>query len=192
MTYLAPLLAGLIAGMIVGSLVLHWLVGLAQVIGSRSVKSNGQVYREAVIVTVANSGFWILVVGAYVAYQVFSGPYDKAWIFGSVGFLGAIALLGIIAYGFGRGGSGTLLMRLAEAMRRKDNFMRFGFGIGFIVFAPILFEWFEEGVSGGFLLFVAAMCAGGIYFMLWYMWQFAPWDKPGITRNKKDGGGNAA
>jgi hypothetical protein len=192
MTYLAPFLAGFMVGMIVASFVLHWLVGLAEVIGSRSGKPDGQVVREALIVTVANSGFWILVVAAFAAYHVFSGPLDRAWIVGSVGFLSAIALLGVIACGFGSGRSGSLVMRFAQSMRRKENFMRFGFAVGFIVTAPMLYEWYEQGLSSGFLVFVAVVWAAAIYFMLWYMWQFVPWDKPGLARNKKDGGGNAA
>jgi len=192
MTYLVPFLAGLMVGMIVASFVLHWLVGLAEVIGSRSGKPDGQVFREALIFTVANSGFWILVVAAYVAYHVLSGPLDRVWIVGSAGLLSAIALLGVIAYGFGRGGSATLVRRFAESMRRKDKFMLFGFAVGFVIAAPLLYEWFEQGVSVGFLLFIAVVWAAGIYFLLWYMWQFMPGDKPGLVRSKKNDEGNAA
>lgn len=192
MTYLAPFLAGLVLGMIVASFVLHWLVGLAEVIGSRSGKPGKQVVREALIVTIANSGFWILVAAAYAAYHVVSGALDRPFIVGSVGFVSAIVLLCLIAYGFAKGGSGSLLMRFAQSMRHKKKFMRFGFAVGFIVTAPMLYEWYEQGLSAGFLVFVAAVWAAGIYFMLWYMWQFVPWDKPGLARDKKGGGSNAA
>lgn len=126
MTHFAPLLAGLIAGMIVGSFVLHWLLGLAQVIGSHSGKPNGQVVREAFIVTVGNSGFWILVVARYTAYQIFSGPLDKARILGCVGFVSAIALLGLL-----RGSRGNLAFAVRDVRNgnvgdtsRSDAFQR--------------------------------------------------------------------
>ena len=192
MTYLGPFLAGLIAGTIVASLVLHWLIGLAEVIGSRSGKSAGQVVREALILTIANSGFWILLVTAYAAYHVFSAPLDSLWITGVVGFGSAIALLCVVAYGVARGGRGGLFMRFAQSMRRKENFMRFGFAVGFLVTAPMLYEWYQQGLSVGFLVFVGVVWAASIYFMLWYMWQFVPWDKPGPIRDKKGGGSNAA
>ena len=193
MTYLAPFLAGVIAGMIVGSFVLHWLVGLAQITGSRSSKREGHVLHQALMLTIANSGFWILVVAAYVAYHLFSGPVGSSLIVGAVGFLSALALLGVIGYGFARGGgSASLLMRFAESMRRKHDFMRFGFAVGVILGAPILYEWFEQGLSAGLLLFIAVVWAAGIYFTMWYIWQVAPWDNPGLVRKKKDGEGNAA
>jgi len=191
MTYLGPFLVGLMSGILVASVVLHWLVGLAQVVGSGSGKPRKQIVREALIVTIANSGFWVLPVAAYAAY-VFSGAVDRPLIVGSVGFVSAIALLAVIGYGFARGGSGGLFMRFAQSMRRKQNFMRFGFMVGFIVTAPMLYEWYEQGLSVGFLVFVALVWAGGIYFMLWYMWQFMPWDKPGLVRDKKGGDSNAA
>jgi hypothetical protein len=180
------------AVMIVASFVLHWLVGLGEVLRSRSGKRSGQVAREALFVTVANSGFWILVVAGYLAYHVFSRPLDKPWIVGSVGFLSAVVVLGVVGYGLSRGGSGSVLMRFAQSMRRKENFMRFGFGVGLIVTAPMLYEWYEQGLSVGFLIFVAAVWAAAIYFMLWYISQFAPWDKRGLARNRKGGGSNAA
>jgi hypothetical protein len=180
------------AGMVVASFVLHWLVGLAQVVGPRSGKPSAQVVRDALVVTIANSGFWILVVAAYAAYQVFNGPIEKPWIVGSVGFASAIVLLSVIAYGFARGGSGSLLMRFAQSMRHKENFMRLGFVVGFLISAPLLYEWHEQGLSGGVLVFAAVIWAAAIYFGLWYMWQFVPWDKPGLVRNKNGGGDNAA
>jgi hypothetical protein len=192
MTYAAPFLAGVMAGMIVGSFVLHWLIGLAQVISSRSSKPGGQVLREALILSIANSGFWILVVTAYVAYHLFSGPADSGLIAGAAGSLSAFALLGVIAYGFARGGAASLLTRFAESMRRKHNFLRLNFAIGIIIAAPFLYEWFGQGFSPGFVLFVAIAWAAGIYFTAWYIWLFAPWDKPGLVRNKKDGKDNAA
>jgi hypothetical protein len=187
MTYFAPLLAGLGAGMVVASLVLHWLAGLTQVIGSRSGKPRRQVFLEALIVTIANSGFWILIVCAFVAYQVFSAPFDRSWFVGLFGFLTAILLLSALAFAFGRDGSGSLLKRFALAMRRKSNFLRFGMGTTVLVSAPMLWEWHEQGASGGFLLFVALVWAGGFYLALLYIWQFVPWDKPGLVRQKPDG-----
>ena len=174
------------------SFVLHWLIGLAHVFESRSGKPGAQVAREALILTIANSGFWILIVAAYAAYHVLSGPLDRLWVTGAIGFAAAIALLCAIAYGFTRGGPGSLFMRFAQSMRRKANFMRFGFTVSVIFAAPMLYEWHEQGVSTGFLVFIALMWAAGMYFTIWYIWQFAPWDKPGLVRNKKGGGSNAA
>jgi hypothetical protein len=178
--------------MIVASFVLHWLIAFAHVFQSRSGKPRAQVAREALILTIANSGFWILIVAAYVAYHILSGPLDKLWITGAIGFAAAIALLSALAYGFARDGPGGLFMRFAQSMRRKANFMRFGFAVSVIIAAPMLYEWHEQGVSAGFLVFIALIWAAGMYFAIWYIWQFAPWDKPGLVRDKKSGGRNAA
>jgi hypothetical protein len=192
MTYLGPYLAGLIVGIVVASFVLHWLIGLADILSSRSSKPSAQVTREALMLTIANSGFWILVVAAYATYYVLSRPLDRPLIAGVIGFASAIALLCVIAYGFARGGPSSLLMRFAEAGRHKANFMRFGLAVSIIVSAPILYEWHEQGVSAGFLVLIALVWGAGFYFLIWYIWQFAPWDKQGLVRNKKGGGSNAA
>ena len=108
---LGPFLAGLIAGMIVSSFVLHWL-GLAQVLESRSGKSGAQVAREALVLTIANSGFWILIVAAYAAYHLLSEPLDSLWIMGAIGRCDCRSLTGshVVAQ--------RLFMRFAESMRR--------------------------------------------------------------------------
>jgi len=171
MSSMPAVLVGVLAGFVFGSSIVHWLIALMTLLGSRKGEGPSRFTGFASLLgaTVGNGGFWMLLILLAITWAAaVSPPYPwLPWF--TAGIYVALALLVALGLSVSHEPSRHLLVGLASALRKKRVYLTFTVCVG--ILASLIAAVFIDPDTA---VLIALVSIPGSYLTGLYIWQFMP------------------